>query len=113
MAPVAVVAAWSPAPPSELEALPHAHAPARCEMLAFEGAHSAVHLNEARAGAGEELVDACPSNHVMYAQVDCPPAPDLRTDDGQSLFRCVARGQCRLCGADLARFKEANPRTAP
>ena len=78
-----------------------------CELIPVQGTHEASNVDEARAGAAEDVRDVCPSNQVEQILENC--AENLvQNPEGvpERRYRCQQKGNCRICGDDLARRYE-------
>lgn len=75
---------------------------AGCETILVKGSHAALTKKEAKAGAMEEVADACPTLKVDSEMVDC-----TQVSGESAAHRCKAEAYCNMCDADLARYYEA------
>jgi hypothetical protein len=78
-----------------------------CEVIPVQGTHEASNVEEARAGAAEDVRDVCPSNEVTQVLENCVENL-VQNPEGvpERRYRCLQKGNCRICGDDLARRYE-------
>ena len=100
-------AALPPGPPLAVANPVVTASPSACHAYVVSGSYIAAAQVEAQAGAVAEMIDTCPSMHVTQVQQRCEPYNPEPGALGQQ--RCVAQGDCQLCGEHLSRFRETNP----
>lgn len=82
-----------------------------CEIIPVQGSHEASTVEEARAGAAEDVRDVCASSQVEQILENCVENL-VQNPEGEPerRYRCLQKGNCRICGDHLARRNEITRR---